>query len=315
MVTGAPLQRILVIKLGALGDVVQALGPMAAIRDHFKDAHITALTRPPFDTLIMARGLADQIIFDPKPSAVNVPGWLSLRSTLRSGAFDQVFDLQTSNRSSAYFKLFWPSKPMWSGIAAGCTQPHANPNRNHMHTLERQAEQLHMAGIETVPAPSLDGVNPDLLSLGLPSSFTMLVPGGAKHRPGKRWPSAKYRDLAQQLDSSIAPVVVVGTADEQALADEIVKDIPSALNLAGKTSQLQLVGIAKAAKAAVGNDSGPMHVAAVAGTPSVVLYSNDSDPALCAQRGADVTILRRPSLDALNVDDVMQALPTALGGS
>jgi len=46
-----------------------------------------------------------------------------------------------------------------------------------------------------------------------------------------------------------------------------------------------------------------------------VLYSNDSDPALCAQRGADVTILRRPSLDALNVDDVMQALPTALGGS
>ena len=75
------------------------------------------------------------------------------------------------------------------------------------------------------------------------------------------------------------------------------------------------LGIAKAAKAAVGNDSGPMHVAAVAGTPSVVLYSNDSDPALCAQCGADVTILRRPSLDALNVDDVMQALPTALGGS
>ena len=109
--------------------------------------------------------------------------------------------------------------------------------------------------------------------------------------------------------------MVVGTEDERARAAEIIADAPNALNLAGKTSLLQLVGIAKAAKAALGNDSGPMHVAAVAGTPSVVLYSEDSDPALCAQRGADVTILRRPSLDALSVDDVMQALPAALGGS
>ena len=129
MATGVPVKRILVIKLGALGDVVQALGPMAAIRNHFKDAHITVLTRPPFDTLITARGLADQIIFDPKPAAVDVPGWLRLRKILRDGGFDQVFDLQTSSRSSAYLHLFWPSKPIWSGIAAGCALPHTNPNR------------------------------------------------------------------------------------------------------------------------------------------------------------------------------------------
>ena len=315
MATGGPVKRILVIKLGALGDVVQALGPMAAIRDHFKGAHITVLTRKPFDSLIMASGIADAVIFDLKPAVWNIPGWLVVRRMLRGGAFDQVFDLQTSKRSSTYFKLFWPSKPVWSGIAAGCALPHNNPNRDHMHTLERQAEQLHMAGIETVPAPSLNGIDPDLSTLGLPPSFTMLVPGGAGHRPDKRWPASKYRDLAQRLDSSTSPAVVVGTAEEQALGAEIIADAPNAVNMAGKTSLLQLIGIAKAAKAAVGNDSGPMHVAAVAGTPSVVLYSEDSDPALCAQRGADVTILRRPSLDALGVDDVMQALPTSLGGS
>tara|TARA_R110000787_G_scaffold63679_11_gene144148 strand:+ start:249172 stop:250119 length:948 start_codon:yes stop_codon:yes gene_type:complete len=315
MATGVPVKRILVIKLGALGDVVQALGPMAAIRNHFKDAHITVLTRPPFDTLITARGLADQIIFDPKPAAVDVPGWLRLRKILRDGGFDQVFDLQTSSRSSAYLHLFWPSKPIWSGIAAGCALPHTNPNRDRMHTLERQADQLHMAGIETVPAPSLDGIDSDISNLGLPPSFTMLVPGGGGNRPKKLWSAENYHDIACRLDLGSAPAVVVGTEDERARAAEIIADAPNALNLAGKTSLLQLVGIAKAAKAALGNDSGPMHVAAVAGTPSVVLYSEDSDPALCAQRGADVTILRRPSLDALSVDDVMQALPAALGGS
>lgn len=315
MAAGGPQKRILVIKLGALGDVVQALGPMAAIRDHFNDAHMTVLTRPPFDSLIMARGVADKIIFDPKPRGLNLPAWLDLRRTLREGAFDQVFDLQTSKRSSTYFKLFWPSKPVWSGIAAGCALPHANPNRDHMHTLERQADQLSMAGIKDVPAPSLDGIDPDLSSLNLPPSFTMLVPGGAAHRPEKRWPAEKYRALAQRLDSSSAPVVIVGSADEKVLGDEITKGLPNAINLAGKTSLPQLVGIAKAAKAALGNDSGPMHVAAVAGTPSVVLYSEASDPALCAQRGADVTILRKPSLDALSVDEVMQALPTHPGGS
>ena len=62
------------------------------------------------------------------------------------------------------------------------------------------------------------------------------------------------------------------------------------------------------AAGAVGNDTGPMHLIATAGCPSVVLYSLASDPALCAQQGPDVTILRRDTLDELSVDEVEAAL-------
>jgi len=51
-----------------------------------------------------------------------------------------------------------------------------------------------------------------------------------------------------------------------------------------------------------------MHVITTAGAPSVVLFSKASDPELCGQRGTDVTILRRPSLDELSVDEVEAAL-------
>jgi ADP-heptose:LPS heptosyltransferase len=69
-----------------------------------------------------------------------------------------------------------------------------------------------------------------------------------------------------------------------------------------------IVELARGAAGAVGNDTGPMHVITTAGTPSVVLFSEASDPELCGQRGADVTIMRRPSLDDLGVDEVEAAL-------
>ena len=62
------------------------------------------------------------------------------------------------------------------------------------------------------------------------------------------------------------------------------------------------------ASGAVGNDNGPMHLIAAAGCPSLVLYSYESNPALCAQRGPDVEILRRENLDTLATDEVEAAM-------
>jgi ADP-heptose:LPS heptosyltransferase len=79
------------------------------------------------------------------------------------------------------------------------------------------------------------------------------------------------------------------------------------LSLAGATSLLDVAALARGARLAVGNDTGPMHLAALAGCRSVILFSDVSDPALCGQRGNDVTILRRPDLSDLSVDEVWAA--------
>jgi ADP-heptose:LPS heptosyltransferase len=102
--------------------------------------------------------------------------------------------------------------------------------------------------------------------------------------------------------------VVLGGAAETPLGAVIAERCPTARDLTGQTSFGEIVGLGKVALRAVGNDTGPMHLLAAAGAPVTVLYSAESDPALTAPRGANVTILRRPDLAALEVADVAATL-------
>lgn len=302
----ADLDRILVIKLGALGDFVQALGPMAAIRKHHARAHIVLLTAQPYVDFAHASGLFNEIWVDAeRPKAWQVGSVLRLRKKFQSGNFQRVYDLQTSDRSNFYFHILGPGKrPEWSGIAKGCSHPHANKERGLMHTIERQSEQLAMIGIDDVPAPDLAWAKADVAHFGLSSPYALLVPGGAPHRPNKRWPAERYVELANHMLAQGLTPVLLGAGAELSVLKLIALDAPGSVNLGGKTDFLDLATLAQGAHVAVGNDTGPMHLIAAAGCASVVLYSFDSDPALCAQRGPRVEIMRRETLESLSEAEV-----------
>jgi len=302
-------ERILVIKLGALGDVVQATGPFAAIRAHHPDAHITLLTTAPYGDFLAASGWFDAIELDRRPGWRDPGGWLALGRRLRGGGYRRVYDLQTSGRSNLYYRLFWPGRrPQWSGIARGCSHPHANRRRDDMHTIERQAEQLAMAGIAAVPPPSLDWVVADVGRFGLAAPYALLVAGGSPHRPEKRWPAGRFAQLARRLAARGVTPVLIGSRAEAEVNAMIASFCDAARDLTGATGFADIAVLARGAAAAVGNDTGPMHLIATAGAPSLALFSQFSDPALCAPRGADVQILRRPLLGDLEVDEVEAAL-------
>ncbi len=304
------IERILVIKLGALGDFVQALGPFAAIRRHHAGAHVTLMTTAPFAEFAKSSGWFDAVWIDDRPRTLRVKAWLELRRRLLGGRFGRVYDLQTSDRSSFYFRTMgFGRRPQWSGIARGCSHPHANPRRDFMHTIERQAEQLNMAGIDEVPLPDLSWVEADTARFGLESPYALLVPGGAAHRPEKRWPAERFAELAARLAARGVGPVLLGTAGEAEVLATIAAACPEAVNLMGETTLADIAVLARHAATAIGNDNGPMHLVTLAGCPSVVLYSHDSDPALCAQRGPAVTILRRERLAELSVAEVLRALP------
>ena len=297
-------ERILVIKLGALGDWVLATGPFAAIRAHHPAAEITLLTVPGFAGWGEACGWFDQVWLDERPRWTRPGAWLAMRRGLAAAGFARVYDLQTSVRSSLYFRLFQrAARPEWSGIAPGCSHPHANPGRDAMHTLDRQAEQLAMAGITQVPPPSLDWLDAEI---ALPKApYALLVPGGAPHRPAKRWPH--YAALAKALaERGTLPVLIGAEAERETLA-AIAAAAPCE-NLCGQTSLDQLAPLARGAALAIGNDTGPMHIIATCGTRSVVLFSDASDPSLCAPRGGAVTVLRRAPLSDLVPEKVLAAL-------
>jgi ADP-heptose:LPS heptosyltransferase len=301
--------RILVIKLGALGDFVQAMGPAAAIRAHHADAAITLLTTAPFAELARRAPYFDDVWIDERPGLLAPCGLVALRRRLRAAGFTRVYDLQTSGRSSSYFHLIGPgTRPQWSGIARGASHPHDNPRRNLMHTIDRQADQLRRAGIAAVPPPELGWAASDIARLALPERFVVLVPGGAVHRPAKRWPVGNYGELASIIAARRAIPLVVGGAQETALAAAIVACCPTARDLTGQTSFGDLVALGRAAMRAVGNDTGPMHLLVAADCKATVLFSDASDPALTAPRGSDVVILRRPNLADLPIAEVAATL-------
>jgi ADP-heptose:LPS heptosyltransferase len=300
--------RILVIKHGALGDFILALGPFEAIRGHHLDAEIVLLTTPPFAALARSTGCFDQVWIDERAPVWRLGKLLALRKRLREAGFARVYDLQTSQRSSFYFRLFDAGRrPAWSGIAAGCAFPHDNPDRVRMHTVERQAEQLQLAGIGFVPRPDVAFLQSDVGRFGLRSPYVLLVPGGSAHRPAKRWPEAHYVALAERLIAAgIEPVLLGGDAEADMLR-RIAQAVP-ATNLRGRTDFADIAGLARQARAAVGNDTGPMHIIAAAGCRTIVLFSNASNPRLCAPVGRAVTVLQRPALADLTIDAVAAAL-------
>lgn len=310
------MSRILVIKLSALGDFVQAFGPFAAIRAHHPASHITLLTTRPYADLAARSPWFDAVWTDERPKLWQIGKLLRLTRTLRGAGFSRVYDLQTSGRSSRYLSLMGgPRAVEWCGIAPGCSHLHLNPRRDHMHTIERQAEQLAAAGIVAVPPPDLSWLDADVSAFAVPEPFVLLVPGGAPHRPDKRWPAENYAALAVTLAERGLTPVVLGTASESAEAEAVLAACPCAVSLIGRTAFSDIAALARRAVAAVGNDTGPMHLIAAAGCRSVVLYSHASDPALCAQRGPAVTIVRRARLDELAVEDVASVVDNALGAS
>ncbi len=307
-------ERVLIIRLGALGDFVLSLGPMAAIRRHHPKARITLLTTTPFAALGRASPYCDEVWIDER-----APWWqpwraFGLAQRLRRGRFQRVYDLQTSGRTARYWRAM--GRPEWSGHAAGASHAHLDGDRDQQHTVERQKAQLRLAGIAEVPAADLSWVEADIRRFGLKPPYVLFVPGGSAHRPKKRWPAEKFTALARTfVRLGIEPVLIGGLAEAEVLA-EIARHVPEGVDLCGQTSFEEIAVLARGALGAVGNDTGPMHLIAAAGVPSVVLFSSESDPELCAPRpgaqGGKVAVLRKPDLVALSVAEVQSALPFAL---
>jgi len=306
------MTQVLVIRLGALGDFVLSFPAFAAIRAHHPDARITLLTTPPYADLARRSPWFDAISLDPRAGWWNLRAMARLRALLRgpAGGFNMVYDLQTSRRTSRYYVI--AGRPPWSGIAPGCSHPHANWRRDSMHTLERQRDQLRMAGIADLPRPALGwltgGPLPDLP----PRPYAVLVPGASPHRPAKRWPPERFGALATRLMERGINSVIIGGREEARAAAIIQADSPDAVDLTGSTTIPDIAAIAARARVAVGNDTGPMHLAAAVGCHSVVLFSAESDPALTAPRGPNggwATVLHAPDLSDLPVERVAAALP------
>lgn len=294
------MAHVLVIRHSAFGDVVLSCPGFAAIRAHHQQDDITLLTTAPYAPLLRVSPWFDRVMIDSKPKWWDLAGVRRLRYQL--SGFDKVYDMQSSGRTGYYFTL--AGRPPWSGTARGCAYP-AGPGRENLHTWERQAQQLHRAGVPMdLRGADLSWIQADISGFNLPSRYIVLVPGSSAHREVKRLPVETFHELVPFLN---APVVVVGAASEAPLAQEI-----GGIDLTGKSNFFQLASILRGAAFAIGNDTGPLHFAAALNVPCLALFSRESHPQTAAPRypdGRRATVLQVPTLQELTVAQIRAHLP------
>jgi len=312
------IKQVLVIQAGTIAEFVLSLTAMKRIRAAHARARVTLLTIPQFEGLAKASPYFNEVLTTGHPGS---PGeWLALRSDIKRRRFGRVYDLESSGWSKFLFHMLRPFPPAWSGAARGARLRHANPDRVRMHTLERQAQQLQVAGIwpdaptrpGDAPAPDLGWIlrrAPDprpVAGAALPRPFVLMVPGGGENRPEKRWPIEAYAELAGLLRARGYDIVVVGGPQESAMARTIQKAVGQARDLTGRTDFAQIAVLGARAALAVGNNTGPMHLIAAAGAPTIALMIDDPDAMLTAPRG-HVAVLQAPTLAQMSVQTVATA--------
>ena len=302
------MENILVIKHGALGDIVLATAAFAAIRAQHPQAHIVCLTGKGYAELLAQSPYFNEIWVDSKPRPFDRKAIGRLRTMLNSKRWDWVYDLQTSTRSTAYQWLLARPWPNISNVSRFASHGYADKARHTRHAFENDRRQLAIAGIVQPERPDVSWLSADISGYGLSGDYALLVPGGAAHRPEKRWPAEQYASLAVELEARRITPVLIGTEAERAALDSIAGRVPQAVNLCGRTSFGQLAELARGARLAVGNDTGPMHIIAAADCPSTVMFSDASDPDRSRPIGADVRVLRAKDLRELSVDKVLVSL-------
>jgi ADP-heptose:LPS heptosyltransferase len=226
--------------------------------------------------------------------------WFGFRKTMKEKDFDAVYDIQRNDRTRVFYHLSPPRlKNSWLGGARA--------SEIYVHTKPLPAGMLDTTQDEIFPIPDLSWMEADISRFNVSQPFVLFVPGSAPQHPGKRWPVAHYATLAQKLKGDGYTVVAIGSGAEADLIQELAALAPGIVNLCGKTSFMDIAALARKAAAAIGNDTGPMHLIAVVGCPVITLFSGLSDPQQSAPRGKSVTTLRGIPIETLEVEKVWGA--------
>jgi ADP-heptose:LPS heptosyltransferase len=304
------VSSLLILKHGALGDMLKAFGACRFLREFYPAAEITLLTTPPYKSLSLQTGYFNRIVLDSR--SWNVwQSFLMLKSLARQN-FDLVIDFQNSRRTNRYYKI-WRllSTTPWCGTAKDCDYSLPMSLKNEVHIYDRFAKQLQLLGLNAVEQkvlPTLEWIadNPHLQYPPVP--YALLIPGSSPVSLEKRWPVESYAQIALYLSQQGITPIVVGGTEEQELARKIQNMCPLAWDMTTKTSLVDLGNLAKKARVIIGNDTGPLYLASASAQPTIVLWSAHSNPFIHAPRGKNVIVLQQDDLRYLSLEKVQRAL-------
>ena len=297
------MKNILVIKLRYIGDVLLATPVLRTLRDRFPHARLTMAVNEGTEDVLKWNPDLDEVLVVNRGGLVQQIRFLR---EVRRRQFDCVIDLTDGDRSAmlsrlsgAPVRIGFNEERRWRGLLYTSV---AQTRSDVIHRMERDLEAVRILGIEPKASPLVlhtshqdeEDATRLLGGAGMgadsPNPLVMLHPGARYWF--KAWPAERFATLADRLtDAYGCRVLVGGDANDREMAHAIRARARSApALLAGHTTLLQFAAVLKRCALFVGNDNGPMHMAAALGTPVVGLFG-PSDPSVWGPRGRNVEVL------------------------
>lgn len=265
------MEKILIIKLGALGDFVLAIGSMMEVRRRHPSAELTLMTGSPYLPVARQMEIFSRYIVDNRVSYFNIREQRRLLSEVIRGNFDLIYDIQGVRRTKyKYFPVlrwFMPRSFGWVHAYGQELWQVKKIRRRSFGCLEVKA---HPMNHPCADLSFLHGENEHFAEL--PVRFVLMIPGCSPNHPYKRWPVENYAALAKMLAARGIASVLIGTHAEAAEIRAIEASSPMVVSMLNKTSLLDVPDLARRALATVGNDTGPSHMASLAGAPTIAIY-------------------------------------------
>jgi heptosyltransferase I len=304
--------RVLVVRLGAMGDILHALPAVTALRQARPGWFIGWAVEPQWRGLLCAddcdtRGpempLVDRVHTVPAKRWARTPlrgstlsEIRSLRRELRDAKYDICIDLQGAVRSAAIarwahaLRFIGEDKPRER--AARWFFRERVPTRG-VHVIEQAIEVVSRAADESLPHVAAllpTEKKAEATAAALTEPFVLLNPGAGWG--AKRWPIERYAEVARALhDGGYSIVVNAGPGEEhigeelRRLAGEYVSSVRSTLT--------ELIAITRRASLLIAGDTGPLHLASALGIPTVGIFG-PTDPARNGPFGGSFRVLRHP---------------------
>ncbi|MDR3348928.1 MAG: glycosyltransferase family 9 protein [Acidaminococcales bacterium] len=286
-------RNILVIKMSALGDIIHALPSLYALRRLYPGAGITWLVEPQFADILPGAPYIDEKFIFHKNALKKLPFWEKiaflrrLRADLRRRRFDLAIDLQGLFKSSLVAVLSGcPNRIGYCEMREGSflvTRPIYGKNSKG-HVVQRYLDVIRSLGeipeevVFPLPDFSREAAKMrDLLAqAGAMGKLAVFFP--AAGWSSKEWPPGHYARLAEKFAAQGVSVALAGGAADVGKAEKIKKmAAPLAIiDFTGRTTLIELLGLVKQASICVGGDTGPLHIAAAAGVPTVSLFGPSS---------------------------------------
>ncbi|MBI5190012.1 MAG: lipopolysaccharide heptosyltransferase II [Nitrospirae bacterium] len=302
-------EKILVRATNWVGDVVMSMPAVTAIRKNFPGSHITVLVKPPMHELFVGNPAVNEIIvFDRKGEYRGPAGIARLARELRRRRFDRAILLQ--NAFEAALITFLANIPVRMGYNTDGRGILLNmgvkvsEETRRKHQVFYYLDMLDALGIKAgYSAPKLYVGKPEsewaaglLKSHGITSRDLIAgINPGAQYGVAKRWHPERFGQVADSLAKKDgAKVIIFGGHGDIATAGAVQASMKGqALNLAGKTTIRELMALIKNCRLFITNDTGPMHIAAALGVPTLAVFGS-TDHIATAPHGNGHKVVREP---------------------